>query len=360
MQLERFSNLVEMFFVRAGSRSDAPFLWHKHDGAWQSLRWGEVAAQVAGLAASLRGLRLVRGDRVMLVAENRPEWAIADLAIMAAGCVTVPVYTSNTERDHAHIATNSGARAAIVSTARLARRLLPALAETASCEIVIGIEPLPEAPAGRLRHHQWDALIAAAPADIAACVAAADFTRADIACLIYTSGTGGAPRGVRQHHGAILHNVAGAMDVVVGDFTRTADERFLSFLPASHAYEHTAGLYLPIGLGAAIYYAEGLEKLAANMEEVRPTIMIVVPRLFETLRARIIKGIEKQGRVARWLLAQALARPDPNPTVAQRLRARLVAPALDLLLDATLRKTVRQRFGGAIKALVSGGAPLNP
>ena len=119
--------------------------------------------------------------------------------------------------------------------------------------------------------------------------------RDDLACIIYTSGTGGAPRGVQQHHGAILHNLEGCTDIISTDFGWD-DEVFLSFLPASHAYEHTGGQHFPIALGAQIYYAESLEKLAANIEEVQPTIMVVVPRLFEMLRARIMKSIEAQRR----------------------------------------------------------------
>jgi long-chain acyl-CoA synthetase len=351
LKLEHFSNLVEMFFARARAKGNAPLLWHKADGAWQPIGWDEVARRMASLAAALRGLGLRPGDRVMLVAENRPEWAIADLAIMAAGCVTVPAYTSNTERDHAHIAQNSGARAAIVSTAKLAGPLLPALESSGSCHIVIGMEPLPRERIGALRIYEWQDLLLAHPADVETCAAEATFRREDLACLIYTSGTGGSPRGVRQHHGAILHNVAGAMEIIGGDFD-ISDEIFLSFLPLSHSYEHSAGLHLPIGLGAQIYYAESLEKLGANIEEVRPAIMIVVPRLFELLRVRITKGIEKQGKFAMWLLARALdidARP-----------RRLIDRPLDLLLEATIRKSVRQRFGGRMKALVSGGAPLNP
>ncbi len=221
----------------------------------------------------------------------------------------------------------------------------------ASCEIVIGIEPLSGESVGTLRLHDWATLLAAHPADVDACAAKANFRREDLACLIYTSGTGGAPRGVRQHHGAILHNAAGAMAIIAGDFPHE-EEVFLSFLPLSHSYEHSAGLYLPIGLGAQIYYAEGLEKLGGNIEEVRPTIMIVVPRLFELLRARIMKGIEKQGRFPMWLLARALE--------LDGRRKRLADRPLDLLLDVTIRKSVRKRFGGRMKALVSGGAPLNP
>ena len=129
--------------------------------------------------------------------------------------------------------------------------------------------------------------------------------RSDLACIIYTSGTGGAPRGVQQHHGAILCNLEACTDIISSDFG-WGDEVFLSFLPASHAYEHTGGQHFPIALGAQIYYAESLEKLAANIEEVHPTIMVVVPRLFEMLRARIIKSIEGQGGFAKYLLYRAL------------------------------------------------------
>ncbi len=139
--------------------------------------------------------------------------------------------------------------------------------------------------------------------------------RGDLACIIYTSGTGGAPRGVLQHHGAILHNVEGCTDIISTDFGWD-DEVFLSFLPASHAYEHTGGQHFPIALGAQIYYAESLEKLAANIEEVQPTIMVVVPRLFEMLRARIMKSIESQGG-----LSQISARPRAEDRRRQARRA---------------------------------------
>jgi long-chain acyl-CoA synthetase len=348
--LEYFPNLVTMFFARAAEKGDAPMLWRKQDGAWVSMSWREAARQVAALAAGLKEKGLQPGDRVLLVSENRPEWCIADFAIMAAGCVTVPAYTSNTTRDHAHVMENSGARAVIVSTAKLAATLIPAVLRSGQVKLVIGIEPMRIGQQGPFEVCTWDVL-AGAPSDVGACTEAAKaFGRDDLACIIYTSGTGGSPRGVMQHHGAILHNVAGASRIISEDFG-WGDEVFLSFLPLSHAYEHTGGQHLPIGLGGQIYYAEGLEKLAANIEEVRPTIMVVVPRLFEVLRTRIAKAIEKQGQLPSWLLARAEAMPD-KPKLWQR--------PMDLLLSATIRKKVRARFGGRMKALVSGGAPLNP
>ncbi|WP_294322063.1 AMP-dependent synthetase/ligase [uncultured Sphingomonas sp.] len=353
-QLERFPNLVAMFFARAAERGDAPFLWSKKRGAWESISWADAARQVASLATALKAIGLKRGDRVMLVSENRPEWCISDLAIMAAGCVTVPTYVTNTVRDHGHIIENSGACAIIVSTEKLARTVLPAaLRTTQSSEKIITIEPMRTAQQGSLEFHDWHELIAKHPADPATVAAGADFNREDLACIIYTSGTGGSPRGVMQHHGAILHNVNGCCTVISEDFG-WEDEVFLSFLPLSHAYEHTGGQHFPIGLGGQIYYSEGLDKLASNIEEVRPTIMVVVPRLFEVLRTRITKAVQKQGRVSSWLLDRAVAiggKPD-GPTLLDR--------PTKLLVDTLLKPKVGKRFGGRLKAMVSGGAPLTP
>ncbi len=352
-----FSSLVAMFLARADARGAAPFLWAKRQGQWQARSWAEVADTVCLLAQSLRGLGLEDGDRVVIVSENRPEWCIADLAIMAAGLVTVPTYTTNTERDHHHILENSGARAVIVSSPKLAAPLLAAALRAPRVEHVIGIEPLKRMQAGVLAFHDWDSLTSGdgAAARKAVDARVAGLKRSDTACLIYTSGTGGAPRGVMQHHGAILANVEGAATILAEDFG-IEEEVFLSFLPLSHAYEHTGGQYLPIGIGAQIYYAEGLEKLASNIEETRPTIMVVVPRLFEVLRARIMKQVEKQGKLANYLMERALA----IGTRKAEGRKRLVDAPMNAVLDAALRPKIRARFGGRIKAMVSGGAPLNP
>jgi long-chain acyl-CoA synthetase len=350
-------NLVELLLTRAATRGDSPFLWAKRGGAWQSQSWAEVAAQVCLLAEGLRGLGLKDGDRVMLVSENRPEWCIADFAIMAAGCITVPAYVTNTTRDHAHVIDNSGARAVIVSDDKLAKALLPAVLESDKCSHVIGIEPLRIAQTGNFEYHDWAKVTGGDPVAARAAVDAriAKIGRNDTACIIYTSGTGGAPRGVLQHHGAILCNAYGAGKVVDEDFG-IADEVFLSFLPLSHAYEHSAGQALPIAMGGQIYYSEGLEKLASNIEEVRPTIMVVVPRLFEVLRTRIMKQIEKQGKVANFLMDRALSIGMLKAQGRQRLRDKPVG----LLIDRALRPKIRGKFGGRMKAMVSGGAPLNP
>jgi len=355
-QLERFPNLVAMFLARVAEQGDAPFLWAKRDGEWRSISYHEAAGQVAALSASLLKLGLKPGDRVMLVAENRPEWLIADLAIMAAGCVTVPTYTTNTTRDHTHVLGNSGARAVIVSTQKLAKALIPAVLFSSDCNDIIGMEDIRTGQAVEARVHQWSELVANGGDLEAVRQRMASVGRDNLACLIYTSGTGGAPRGVRQHHGAILHNCAACTDVVANDFGWD-EEVFLSFLPASHAYEHSAGQHWPVSLGAQIYYAESLEKLSANIEEVRPTIMVVVPRLFEMLRQRLLKTVEKSGSFSQLLLRRALE------IGRERYESGKVSIAdlpMEWLLKLTLKRKVAARFGGRIKAMVSGGAPLNP
>ena len=355
-QLEHFDNLVALFLTRAQEKADLPFLWAKREGEWRATSWAEAAQQVAALAASLKRIGLQPGDRVCLVSENRPEWLISDLAIMASGCITVPTYTTNTTRDHDHILGNSGARAVIVSSQKLAKNLIPAVMMADECHHIIGIEDIRtgQMPEG-VNVHQWGELASGQGDLIELKQRLSGVGRNDLACIIYTSGTGGAPRGVQQHHGAILHNLEGCIDIISNDFGWD-DEIFLSFLPASHAYEHSGGQMLPIALGAQIYYAESLEKLASNIEEIQPTIMVVVPRLFEMLRSRIIKTLEASGGLSKYLLHRALQ-------IGSDKAAGKFKPwdlPMDGILSLTLRRKIRAKIGARQKAWVSGGAPLNP
>ncbi len=355
--IENAKSLVGLFLQRADERGDKPFLTAKIDGEWTSISYAEAARQVCLLAENIVAMGVSAGDRIMLVAENRPQWCLADLAIMAAGCITTPAYTTNTVGDHCHILDDSGAQAVVVSNAKLAKPLFEAMLRAGHAHHVIAMDEISSAQNGAYTLHGWDEMLQGDAEQARANVEArlAGVTRDDLACIIYTSGTSGSPRGVMLHHGAILHNVLAAGEILSRDFG-WGEERFLSFLPLSHALEHTGGLYLPIGLGADIWFAEGLDKLASNLEEASPTFMIVVPRMFELLRGRIIKAVEKQGGAAEWLLGKALNLGERQIAGKKALR--------DLptgwMLNFTLRPKVRDRFGGRIKALVSGGAPLNP
>ncbi|MFO1129461.1 MAG: long-chain fatty acid--CoA ligase [Rhodospirillales bacterium] len=366
-------NLVAMLFAQAERFGEAPLLWSKHHGAYRSLNWRQVAEQVCRLATGLRRLGLGAGDRVVLVAENRPEWFVADFAVMAIGGITVPAYVTNTEDDHLYLFTHSGARGVIVSGGKLLQPVMSA-ARAAQVAVVISMEapPVDAGPPLTLpRLLAWTDVIAAGetpggdPGEMAIgeadrqhlVEAAAKIGRDQLACLIYTSGTGGAPKGVMLHHGAILQNCAGALAVLRELGGGGSDEVFLSLLPLSHAYEHTVGQCLPVAIGAQIYYAESIDKVLANIQEARPTIVSAVPRFFELIYQRILHGGRKapprQQRLFRLALDLGRRRYHQNGRLSAIDRIR------DLVADATVRRSVRARFGGRLRVMVSGGAPLN-
>jgi len=357
MDDQSWRSLVALFFERAAGRGDRPFLWVKHDGRYQPISWREAAREVTALARGLKALGIARGDRVALVSENRPQWTIADLAIMAAGGITVPAYTTNTVDDHRHILANSGARAVIVSTNALALRVIPAADQVTTIENIITIEPLTAAQVSHAEIHSWqqvNSLGATVADDIAEGVAQID--RDDTACLIYTSGTGGVPKGVMLSHANILANCRGAYRLL--ESIGFGDEVFLCFLPLSHSYEHTAGMMFPISLGAEIYFAEGADTLATNLVEARPTIMTAVPRLYETMHQRLLRTMERDGGLKAKLFMRTLelGRKRYDDPKSLSFRERLANAALSLLV----RRKIARRFGGRLKAMVSGGAPLNP
>ncbi len=354
--MQNWSNLVTMFFDQAASLKDKPFLWAKQGSQYQSRSWAEVAGAVSALARGLRDLGIVDGDRVVLVSENRPEWLIAEVAIMAAGAIPVPAYTTNTVNDHAHILGNSGAKGAIVSTAELAERLIPAAHAADAAKFVISIEPLKQTQSVNADLLLWSDVLdrgRTKPDDIAERLKS--IQRRDLAVIIYTSGTGGAPKGVMLSHGAILHNCAGAEDALqeIG----LDDEVFLSFLPLSHSYEHTAGQFFPISIGAQIYYAESVEHLGRNFKEARPTIMTAVPRLYELMHVRIAKGVRNTGGTKEKLFNAAvdLGRRKIETPGTLSFGDKMI----DALVDKLVRRKVKANFGGRLKAFVSGGAPLN-
>ncbi|RCK23459.1 AMP-dependent synthetase/ligase [Thalassospira lucentensis] len=352
-----WQNLPSMFFEKAQTYGDAPFLWTKDSetGEFVATSWAEAADQVRALARSLYDIGVRSGDRVLLVSENRTEWGIADLAVMCVGAMTVPAYTTNTERDHLHAIEDSGAAIAIISTKKLAQPFLHAALDSGRCRHAIMMEEWGQSFVGDITITRWSDVIAKGRGllhDIDEWVA--NIKRDDLACLIYTSGTGGAPKGVMLSHGAIISNCMGAFDII--ETLGIGEEVFLSFLPLSHSYEHTAGLYFPISIGAQIYYAEGIDKLAANLTEVRPTIMTAVPRLYEMLYQRMSRMVEKEGGIKQKLFELTL-RLGRKTYEGEHLG--LIEKLQNFACEILLRRKLRQRFGGRIKAMVSGGGPLN-
>jgi long-chain acyl-CoA synthetase len=352
MDYDVCTSLPAMFFANTAEIGDRGFLWERCDGAWKPVSGAQARSDAAALSNALKSLGVVKGDRIALISENRPEWLIADIGIMAAGAISVPAYVTNQVSDHLHILGDSGAKGAIVSGPALARNLLPATRE-AGLDFIITMAPL-DGDMGGPAIHLWSDLLGAQDGTAPATPDLSAISRADTACLIYTSGTGGTPKGVMLSHGAILSNCKGAYHLLLG--FGLDDEVFLSFLPLSHSYEHTAGLMFPLSINAEIYYAESIDKLAANMEEVKPTIMTAVPRLYETMYGKIIRGVQQKGGLSEKLFMKAVA---TGRKKYEGTRLSLGESLIDPVLTKLVRKKVAGRFGGRLKAMVSGGAPLN-
>lgn len=348
-------NLVTLFFDQAERFADEPFVWAKRDGAYTALTWRETADQVLAAANGLAASMAIKpGDRVIIVGENRPKWLIADLAVKAIGAISVPTYTTNTAVNHLHVINDSGAKVAIVSNPTLASPLIAAAAEADHKLKVVVFDDAESVIHSEIETKAWsDVLDAGRGRGMPDQVATAK--REDMCSIIYTSGTGGLPKGVMLTHGGILCNCDGATEIVreLG----LGEEVFLSFLPLSHAYEHVGGIYFPICLGAQIYYAERVDTLINNMAEVRPTIMTAVPRLYETMRSRIHQGLKVQSNFRRGMFEKTLALGSKRYENSKSLS--LWDKLLDAICERLVRNKIRERFGGRLKALVSGGAPLN-
>jgi long-chain acyl-CoA synthetase len=342
-------SLPSLLFACARAHPDRPMLHAWRQGGWAALPWGAFVQQVAAVSKGLSAAGVQPGDRVLLVSENRPEFLVADTAIMCLGAVTVPTYVTNTAADHAHILRDSGARAAIVSTPALAARVGEAARLADGLDVLVVME---DPPAGAV---PWQRLLDT-PCDPAMTMAEAEqIPPGRLACLIYTSGTGGLPKGVMLPHRAMLANRRGVKGLI--ERLGLVGDRYLSFLPLSHSYEHTVGGFLLPSFGIEVFYSRGADRLSAELADVRPGIITAVPRLFEVLRARILAGLAKESAFKRGLfertLALGLRRLDGPPLG-------LLERVQDALLERLVRDKVRQRFGGRIKCLVSGGARLDP
>jgi long-chain acyl-CoA synthetase len=309
------------------------------------------------LAAVLVAAGVSPGDRVIISAENRPEWAICDLAIMSIGAIVVPAYTTNTEDDHHFIMDHSGAVVAITSGGALATRMMLAATRAPQLRLMIFMDPTAIAlPDSNIETKQWDDAVATAE-PLATIDQRIDAQKADdTCCLIYTSGTGGRPKGVMLTHRSIQANIDAAI-MLLEEANASSDQRFLSLLPLSHSYEHTAGLHLPLQTKSEVWYSESAEQIAANLLDVSPTLMTAVPRLYDVLHERIMRGVRSKGGISARLFHETIR------LGRKRLAGRHLLPhefILNLVLEKFVRQKVRARLGGRLAYFISGGAPLNP
>ena len=356
LNFDEFNSVVKIFDKQSSMLQDQPYLWRKIDDKYSSLSWKEVRNNVESFSTALKNLGILAGDRVVIVSENRPEWQIADLSIMAIGAISVPAYTTSTTNDYEYIIKHSGARCIIVSNHDLANKVLPAVLNSHMCQTVIKINDDNKNYDVPITVLSWNSLINENNNSVLQLTESINnHKRTDTACIIYTSGTGGNPKGVMLSHGAMLANCTGCKYLLEDIVSSLKEIRFLSWLPLSHSYEHTITFYM-IGIGAQIYYAEGIEKLLVNMAEARPHFMTAVPRFYDSLHTRISQGLKKQSKVSQFFFKETL-RLGKKTYFNERLS--FFEKKFNGLLNKIVRKKVNKRFGGSLKALVSGGAALN-
>ena len=356
INFDKFNSVVSLFNSQSDVLKDDPYLWKKSNDKYIFLTWQETKEQVKAIAQGLINLGILKGDRVVVLSENRPEWQIADLAIMSIGAITVPAYTTSTTNDYKHIINHSEARCLIVSSQSLISKAIPAVLESPKCQNIIKIEEDNKNYDEPVNVMNWQSILNENKNNsFNLSEISKTYTRKDTACIIYTSGTGGSPKGVMLSHGAMLTNCTGAQELLKNLTSNMKEIRFLSWLPLSHSYEHTLQFF-EMGIGAQIYYAEGIDKLLINMGETKPHFMTAVPRFYDSLHTRISQGLKKQSKISQFLFSTTLKlgkKKYHNESMSS------FENIINKILDKIVRKKVNKRFGGNLKALISGGAALN-
>ncbi|MGC6517968.1 MAG: AMP-dependent synthetase/ligase [Candidatus Puniceispirillaceae bacterium] len=351
------ANLPKSFFTSVALHGPKPFLFDKTDGQWVGKSWDEIADKVRRVANFLLEKDITVGDRVVICSENRSQWAICDLAVMSIGAIVVPAYTTNTEDDHRYILEHSGAKFIFASGGLVASRLLLAASKNSAIkEMVVFDNDKSLSGDTSTKVSYFDSILQDCKPcnDLAARIDAQSAD--DTCCFIYTSGTGGRPKAVMLTHRSIQSNVDAAAELL-DEGQAKEGARFLSLLPLSHSYEHTAGMHLPFQMGSEVWYCESPDQIALNLTEVQPTLMTAVPRLYEVLHDRITRGVKAKGGFSETLFFKA-AELGAKRAKGQKLG--LIETVQDAILDKLVRRKVRARLGGRLKFFVSGGAALNP
>ena len=350
-----FQSLNKLFFDRAEQYDEKPFLWVKINKKWSPLSWKETSLKVREFAGGLKSFGIKPGDKVVIVSENRPEWIIADLAINLIGAVTVPAYTTNTEDDHHYILEHSDAKAVIASNNILANRVALATTRTKLCKILITLDNYSGFEPDNLKIINFNEVNDFGKNNIETALDHLNQIQPDdVSCIIYTSGTGGRPKGVMLTHRNIFSNLQGAEDLL--EIIGKKDNKYLSLIPLSHSYEHTAGLYLQIDLGSQIYFCEGPEKFSQNLLEVSPTLTTAVPRIFEVIHDRIKIQMKNQNPIIKFIFDRAVKVGVKRHHYGLNLLESIEYRSYTSLI----RNKINKQLGGSLRAFVSGGAALNP
>jgi long-chain acyl-CoA synthetase len=348
--------LCDVFYHSVETYRKPDQLLHKQEGVWTPIPFLAFETAVEELSMGLRSLGIEKGDRVAILSENRPEWAYADLASLCAGAVDVPIYATLTPAQVLYILNDAGAKAVFVSSAAQLQKVLEVRAQAPMLRHVIRFDDPPAPGTYLLEDVRVRGREALATDRGAVKKRAQEVAPDDLATLIYTSGTTGDPKGVMLTHDNIVSNVQASSRLFAGIGTKDVA---LSFLPLCHVFERMAGHYVMLRHGVTIAYAEAVDKVPTNLQEVKPTILLSVPRLYEKMQARVLEKVASESAlrqgIFRWamrtgaaVLEHRVARTRPGWGL--KLRA--------LLADKLVFARIKERVGGRIRIFISGGAPL--
>ena len=357
MNLDNLNSLIELFSHQAEKQNKKSiFLQWLNPNDKKIYTWEETQKNILKLSKIIKE-NIKEGDRCLLVSENRPEWFVSDMAIMLSGGITVPAYTTYTEEDYKYLIEDCEPSLIIVSNNEMLKKLSNTINEKKFIKKVITLDEVNKVI------HNLDIINKDKYLDFNI-ILKNDLFEEDIikneklkrtspACIIYTSGTGGNPKGVILSHGGILNNLVGACEIMKPLFN--SRPVFLTWLPLSHSYEHCVQ-FAQIAVGAKVFYAEKIEKLLENISEAKPTIMTAVPRFYQNLYNKININLKKQtGFKAK--LIEATLRLGKRKLLNQKMT--FFEKFLNFMVEILVRKKIKKQFGGNLKAFVSGGGALD-
>ena len=357
MNLDKLNNLIELFSHQAEKQNkESIFLQWLNPNNKKSYTWEETQKNILKLSKIIRE-NIKEGDRCLLVSENRPEWFVSDMAIMLSGGITVPAYTTYTEDDYKYLIEDCEPSLIIVSNNELLKKLNNTINQKRFIKKVITLDEVNNVIhdldiINKDKYLDFNLILKNDLLDEDK-IQNEKLKRTSPACIIYTSGTGGNPKGVILSHGGILNNLVGACEIMKPLFS--SRPVFLTWLPLSHSYEHCVQ-FAQIAVGAKVFYAEKIEKLLENISEAKPTIMTAVPRFYQNLYNKININLKKQTGFKAKLIEETL-RLGKKKLLNQKMT--FSEKLLNLIVETLVRKKIKKQFGGNLKAFVSGGGALD-
>jgi long-chain acyl-CoA synthetase len=351
MNLNEFNSLIDLYFYQAKKQNpQSIFLEWLNPQNKKKFTWSETSSNIYKLAKIIKE-NIVDGDRCLLVSENRPEWLISDIAVMLANGITVPAYTTYAENDYRYLIEDCQPSVIIVSNNEMHDKLKNIIEEKDFIKRIITFEKI-SSRNYKNKYLDFNSIIESNLLESDK-IKNLNLKRTSPACIIYTSGTGGNPKGVILSHGGILNNLEGACEILKPLINKTPI--FLTWLPLSHSYEHTVQ-FAQIAVGAKVFYAEKIEKLLDNISEAKPTIMTAVPRFYQNLYNKINMNMKKQtGLKAKLIKATIFL----GKKELLKRKMSLSEKLLNFIVNVLVRKKVKKQFGGNLRAFVSGGGALD-